>query len=102
MPDTVPAETTGGRTGGWALSFTSTDTSGSAALNQWFHNRKPGASPIKATGGKTYEVSFRYQLEDYVPGTRVGAYAFVYSRSGGTLAGTEQRGRLPKGNTPAG
>ncbi|MFF6780834.1 Tat pathway signal protein [Streptomyces sp. NPDC012510] len=101
-PYTLAVDDTGGRAGGRALSFTSTDTSGSAALNQWFHNRKSGASPIKATGGKTYKVSFRYQLKDYVPGTGVGAYAFVYSRSGGTLVGSEQRNWLPKGDTAEG
>ncbi|MER5211273.1 Tat pathway signal protein [Streptomyces sp. NPDC002838] len=101
-PYTLAIEEDYGRTGDRSLSFTSTDTTGNASYNQQFNSRKQGASPITAEPGKTYKVSFRYQLKDYVPGFRVGAYYFISSRDGGTQIGAEQRSWLPAGDTPDG
>ncbi|WP_158850293.1 carbohydrate binding domain-containing protein [Saccharothrix deserti] len=91
-----------GRTGTRSLYFASTDTSGNGSFNMSFHNRKQGASPISVTPGKTYKVSYWYQLTNYVPGRTVGAYLFVSSRDGGAQIGVEQRTWLPAGDTAPG
>jgi hypothetical protein len=90
------------RTGERSLYFSSTDTSYNPAHNVWFRSNKGGPSPISATPETTYQVSFWYQLTDYVPGPTVGAYYFIRSYSGGTGIGTDQRHWLPAGDTPPG
>ncbi|ONI80128.1 hypothetical protein ALI22I_42690 [Saccharothrix sp. ALI-22-I] len=91
-----------GRTGTRSLYYASTDTSGNGSFNMSFHNRKQGTSPISVTPGKTYKVSYWYQLTNYVPGRTVGAYLFVSSRDGGAQIGVEQRNWLPAGDTAPG
>jgi hypothetical protein len=86
----------GGHTGDRSLLFTSTDTTGDAGHNLWAHSRKQGGvSPVSAKPATEYRVSFWYQLTDYTPGFRVGAYAFFRSFSGGAGVGVEQRNWLP-------
>lgn len=91
----------GGRTGTRSLLFTSTDTTGDAAHNLWVNSRKQGVSPVSAKPATEYRVSFWYQLTDYTPGLRVGAYAFFRSYSGGAGVGVEQRNWLPVSATTA-
>ncbi|WP_454853793.1 hypothetical protein [Promicromonospora soli] len=84
------------RTGDGSVLFTSTDTTGDAAHNLWVNSRKQGGiSPVSAKPATEYRVTFWYQLTDYTPGLRVGAYAFFRSFSGGAGVGTEQRNWLP-------
>ncbi|GAB3173451.1 hypothetical protein GCM10027059_44490 [Myceligenerans halotolerans] len=86
----------GGHTGARSLLFTSTDTTGDAAHNLWAHSRRQGGvSAVTAKPATEYRVTFRYQLTDYTPGFRVGAYAFFRSFSGGAGVGVEQRNWLP-------
>ncbi|AWS43597.1 Tat pathway signal protein [Streptosporangium sp. 'caverna'] len=93
----------GAHNGARGLFFASTDTTGNGAYNLWFNSRKAGGiSPIAARPNTRYKVSFDYRLTDYVPGTTVGAYAFVRSFKGGTGVGTDQRNWLPAGDTPVG
>ncbi|SEF75366.1 hypothetical protein SAMN05444920_101556 [Nonomuraea solani] len=89
----------GAHHGAQGLFLTSTDTTGNAAHNLWVNSRKAGVSPIAATPGTRYKVSFDYRLTDYVPGRTVGAYVFVRSFKGGTGVGAEQRNWLPAGDT---
>ncbi len=92
----------GGRTGTGSLLFTSTDVTGDAAHNLWVNSRKQGGvSPVSATPATEYRVTFWYQLTDYTPGFRVGAYAFFRSFSGGAGVGVEQRNWLPVSATTA-
>jgi hypothetical protein len=102
-PYTRVIATDHGRTGTRSLYFASADTTGNGSFNMSFNNRKQGgASPIAVTPGKTYKLSFWYQLANYVPGRTVGAYCFVSSRDGGAQVGVEQRTWLPAGDTPSG
>lgn len=90
------------RTGDGSVLFTSTDTTGDAAHNLWVNSRKQGGvSPVSAKPATEYRVTFWYQLRDYTPGLRVGAYAFFRSFSGGAGVGTEQRNWLPVSATTA-
>ncbi|GAA5210946.1 fibronectin type III domain-containing protein [Streptomyces thinghirensis] len=101
-PYTIAIDPETGRTGSRSLHFASTDTSQNGSYNLSFNSRGKGTSPITAQPGKSYKVSFWYQLKDYTPGPGLGAYYFISSRNGGGQVGTEQRNWLPKGDTPAG
>ncbi|NDL57200.1 Tat pathway signal protein [Phytoactinopolyspora mesophila] len=90
-----------GRTGQRSLHFTSTDTTYDASHNLWFRSNK-GGSPITATPGTTYKVSFWYQLSDYEHGSGVGAYYFIRSYSGGSGVGTDQRNWIRAEDTAPG